>query len=424
MKVFKFGGASVKDAEGVKNISKIIQRYDEQLVIVVSAMGKTTDALEKLVEAYYDQDNNLEQEAFDRVKDFHFTLISDLFQNGELIKKKINLLFDQLQQKLSNPPSLNYDFEYDQIVSWGELLSTTIVSQYLNDEEGVVNQWVDIRPLLRTDENYRDAGVDWNLSGEFMRKQFNFNTQKVYLTQGFIGSTPNNLSTTLGREGSDYSGAIIAFALNADSLSIWKDVPGVLNADPRWYPKAIKIDELSYWETIELSYYGAQVIHPKTLKPLQNKSIPLYVKSFVNPDGVGTVIRSDVKVKELPPVLVLKQNQIFITFSPKDFSFIMEKNLSQILTVFSKYRIKINLMQNSALNFSVCVDMKRNIPQLIEELNEQYLIRYNEDVELVTIRHYNESVIEEIIKGKEIVDSQISRVTARYVLKKCPWDFS
>lgn len=419
MRVFKFGGASVKDAAGVKNLAQIVKQYDEQLIVVVSAMGKTTNAMEAIVEAYMNRDKALLVERLAAVNNYHQQIVNDLFGIGN---QCITSLKDQLEAKLMSEPSLNYDFEYDQIVPFGELMSTTIVSSYLNTV-GLNNEWLDIRKYIRTDDTYRSANVDWPLTGELMGAKIEGNGNRLFVTQGFIGSTETNLTTTLGREGSDFTGAIIAHVLDAKSLEIWKDVPGVLNADPRWYPQARKIDELSYWEAIELTYYGAQVIHPKTLKPLQNKHIPLLVNSFINPEKQGTVIQSSEQNAELQPIYVLKRNQILISMSPKDFSFIIEESLSDIFQIFSKHRVKLNMMQTSALNFSVCVDESKRIKAVIEELQQQFDVRYNENMELVTIRHYTETAIEEMLKGKEVVDSQVSRKTARYVLKASEWMF-
>ncbi len=419
MRVFKFGGASVKDAAGVKNLAQIIRQFDDRLVVVVSAMGKTTNAMETIVEAYMECDRIALTERLELVKTYHQQIVSDLFgDDNDCIEE----LFQLLAQKLESEPSLNYDFEYDQIVPFGELISTTIISAYLN-QIGLDNEWLDVRKYIRTDDCYRSANIDWELTHELMKGKFGNSEGQLFITQGFIGSTETNLTTTLGREGSDFTGAIIAHVLDAESLAIWKDVPGVLNADPRWYPRAVKIDELSYWEAIELTYYGAQVIHPKTLKPLQNKQIPLLVNSFIEPSKVGTIIKSSEQSSELQPIFVLKQNQVLISMSPKDFSFIMEESLSDIFSIFSKHRVKLNMMQTSALNFSVCVDDSKRVMAAIEELQEQFDVRYNENMELVTIRHYTEEAIQEIVEGKEVVDSQVSRKTARYVLKASAWEF-
>ncbi len=419
MRVFKFGGASVKDAAGVKNLARIIKRYDDQLVVVVSAMGKTTNAMETIVEAYMNNQAVELTKRLHEVKVYHLQIVEKLFGKDNACLQE---LFNQLEQKLESEPSLNYDFEYDQIVPFGELMSTTIISTYLN-EVGMTNKWLDIRKYIRTDDCYRSANIDWPLTQELLSRKIKATGSPLMITQGFIASTETNLTTTLGREGSDFTGAIIAHVLDAESLAIWKDVPGVLNADPRWYPRAVKIDELSYWEAIELTYYGAQVIHPKTLKPLQNKQIPLLVNSFIEPDKPGTVIQSSEQSGALQPIFVLKQNQVLISMSPKDFSFIIEESLSDIFHIFSEHRVKLNMMQTSALNFSVCVDDSKRLKAAIDELQKQFDVRYNENMELVTIRHYTDAAIAEMMDGKEVVDSQVSRKTARYVLKVSEWQF-
>ncbi|MCG8582414.1 MAG: aspartate kinase [Bacteroidales bacterium] len=419
MRVFKFGGASVKDGAGVRNLAEIVRQYKGQLFVVVSAMGKTTNAMEAIVEAYMKGDKMGLEQCFNNLCSYHYGIIDEL---SELNRSCIEGLLHQLNAKLESEPSLNYDFEYDQIVPFGELLSTTIVSEYLN-AAGQGNEWLDIRRYIRSDDCYRSANVNWELTKELMSDLLVKDDSRLFVTQGFIASTENNLTTTLGREGSDYTGAIIAHVLDAEYLAIWKDVPGVLNADPRWYPKATKIDELSYWEAIELTYYGAQVIHPKTLKPLQNKQIPLLVKSFVEPHNAGTVIKSSEQSGDLQPIFVLKRKQILISMSPKDFSFIMEESLSDIFHIFSKHRVTLNMMQTSALNFSVCADDSKYVKAAIEELQQQFDLRYNDEMELVTIRHYTQEAIDEVITNKTVVDSQVSRKTARYVLKASEWRF-
>ncbi len=416
IRVYKFGGASVKDVEGIKNVIDILKKAEGKLVVVISAMGKTTNAFEQLVNAYFEQQNDKMLAVYKEIYAYHNDIVNELFEHDDAFRYDFDQIFRALFHRLEVRPSLNFDFEYDQIVSFGEMISTQIVSSYAS-KVGLENTWVDVKEVLKTDENYRDAGVDWELTTDFMHAQFNFNVTNVYITQGFLGSTINNISTTLGREGSDYTGAVIAHVINADSLTIWKDVDGVLNADPRWFKDAVLLPEISYSEAIELSYYGAQVIHPKTLKPLQNKNIPLYVRSFINSDREGTVIKS-VELKELAvPVYIRKSNQVFITISPKDFSFILEDNLSDIFKLFSECKVKINLMQNSALNFSVCVNDDRNIEGLLSALSEKFIVRYNTSVELLTVRGYNQSVIDQMTKDKEIIDSQLSRKTARFVLK-------
>ncbi len=415
MKVYKFGGASVKDADGICNVERIIRRASEPLVVVVSAMGKMTNALEILADAYFHHKVDECKNAFDEIKKFHVRIIIDLFGH-EYGSAGFNEQISLLEQRLKQPPSLYYDFEYDQIVSYGEFFSTAIVSDYLVFKK-MNCKWLDSRTILKTDDLYREANVDWNLTTNQMLAAFTFKDADIYLTQGFLGGTLSNLTTTLGREGSDYTAAIIGHVMDVDSVTIWKDVPGVLNADPRWYPDAQKLEELSYNEAIELTFYGAQVIHPKTLKPLQNKQIPLYVKSFIDPESSGTIIHSGIESGYHIPVYVLKKDQFFVTVNPKDFSFIMEEKLIEIISIFKKYRIRLNLMQSSALNFSACFDRKRESMELIEDLGNNFSVRYNEGSDLLTIHQYNQETINEMTGNRVVIDSQITRKVARFVLK-------
>jgi len=418
MIVFKFGGASVKNANAIKNIANIIEQYKkEQLIIVVSAMGKMTNALEKLYNQY--SKNNIDFiETFNEISDYHFAIVDELFENQcHQTSKQVYLLFEKLRLYLHNKPSENYDYDYDQIISFGELVSSTIVAGYLNDQN-ITNQWIDITTCLKTDETYREAKVDWKESNSLIIKAFDFDKNKIFLTQGFIGSAKNGNRTTLGREGSDYTAAILAYALNAQKVIIWKDVLGILNADPRLNENAVKLDEISYQEAIELAYYGAQVIHPKTIKPLQNKNIPLYVKSFIEPNEQGTLIRSFDESLDLMPIFIVKKMQVLISISPKDFSFIVEENISSIFALFAKLSIKVNLMQNSAISFSVSIDNDVNkLSILIKELQKDYKVLYNEDLELITIRHYTKQAIVEIIGDRKVLVEQKSRRTARYAVQ-------
>ena len=422
MIVYKFGGASVKDAEGVRNLGKIVSSVKDDLVIVVSAMGKTTNAMERIVKAYFSGDKNACLQEYEKIKTGHQAVADDLFGKNSSVREGLNVWLDKLKKKLDEQPSVNFDFEYDQIVPYGEMLSTFIVNSYLN-HIGVDSKWIDVRKVLKTNEQYREAETNYELTRRLIKAQLLFEKNRVFVTQGFIGGTANNLSTTLGREGSDYTAAIFGFVFDADHVAIWKDVPGILNADPKWYPASRKIDYISYREAIELAFYGAKVIHPKTIKPLENKKIPLVVKSFLNPGTSGTKIYDHKGRLDLPPVYILKTDQIFITISPKDFSFIVENNLSEIFDVFSRMRVKINMMQNSAINFSVCINNMESLDNLIKELSEKYVVKYNDNLELVTIRHYTRDAIREILKGKEVIDSQMSRLTARYVVRKSEWKF-
>lgn len=417
MNIFKFGGASVNSAEGVRNLMKISQAYKDETIIVVSAMGKMTNLLENLADAFFYGKEEIDS-LFQQIKEFHLGILSDLFpDSSQSVYKQVDELFNDLAIYLKRTPSLNYDFEYDQIVVFGELLSTTIVSQFLN-KSGKPNKWVDIRNSLKTDHTYREASVDWELSHQLVNQNFSFDNTFVYVTQGFIGATNTNLSTTLGREGSDYSAAILAYILDAEAIIIWKDVPGIMNADPKWLSDSQKLERISYQEAIELAFYGAKVIHPKTIQPLKNKKIPLMVKSFMAPQDPGTTISCADNKKELKtPVFIQKKKQWLISILPNDFSFIMEDNLSDIFAMFARYRVKINLTQNSAISFSVCVDhYGDNLLSLIDELSENYKVRYNQNLELVTIRHYTAEAVQRIIDGRKVMMEQRSRNTAQFVL--------
>lgn len=420
MNVYKFGGASVKDAEGVKNLFKIINTQKENLIIVVSAMGKMTDALEVLCNAYFGRTGNT-AEAFQRIKDFHQGIIDNLFgSQSDNVNQLVEHLYADLQNILDGEPSLSYDYEYDRIISFGELLSTTIIAAYL-EKQGRKAKFVDIRKCLITDQNYRNACVNLELSAQLCRRAFSFQDTFMYITQGFIAGTTTNQTTTLGREGSDYTAALLANLLGAEDVTIWKDVPGIMNADPKLYENTEIIGKLSYKEAIELSNCGAKVIHPKTIKPLQNKGIPLYVRSFLYPESHGSVIRElDEKLK-LPPIFIDKSNQLLLTLSPRDFSFIAEEKLSRIFATLAKYRLRLNLMQNSAITFSFCIDLNEAIfDSFINELHDEYEVLYNKNVRLLTIRHYNEETIHRLTENKNVLVEQRSRLTARFVVSDQP----
>ena len=416
MKVFKFGGASVKSAEAVKNVESVIKLFKDDLVVVISAMGKTTNALEKVVESYLNRDGKT-QEYLQEVKDFHFNILNDLFTDKKHpIYTEIHNTFVEIEWEIEDEAVREYDYVYDQIVSVGEMLSTKIVSAYLN-ENNTKNTWLDIRNVIQTDNTYRNAKVDWKKT-EQQTQSLISNQQSLIITQGFIGSSSELFTTTLGREGSDFSAGILAYCLNAESVTIWKDVPGMLNADPKWFDETEKLNNISYHEAVELAYYGASVIHPKTIKPLHNKNIPLYVKSFVNPQENGTIINENTTEDSKIPSFIFKMNQVLISISAKDYSFIMEDNLSHIFGLFSDKGVKINLMQNSAISFSVCVDFdnQKTLP-LIEDLRKDYKVLYNENLELVTIRHYDDKTIERVTTNKQIIVEQKSRNTARFVMR-------
>lgn len=416
MDVFKFGGASVKDADGVKNLFNIINTRKENLIIVVSAMGKMTDALEVLCNAYFHKTGNV-NESLQRIVDFHREIIDSLFGvQADNVNAAVGKLYKELQDILNNDPSLCYDYEYDRIICFGELLSTTIIAHYL-EKQGRKAKFTDIRKCLITDQNYRNACVNPELSARLCRKTFTFQDTFMYITQGFIAGTTTNQTTTLGREGSDYTAALLANLLDAESVTIWKDVPGIMNADPKLYADTEIISKLSYKEAIELSNCGAKVIHPKTIKPLQNKGIPLYVRSFLYPDTRGSVIRELDERLKLPPIYIDKENQLLLTLSPRDFSFIAEEKLSRIFAILAKYRLRLNLMQNSAITFSFCIDHNEAIfESFINELHDEYEVLYNKDVRLLTIRHYNEDIIRKLTSDKEVLVEQRSRLTARFVV--------
>jgi len=417
MKIFKFGGASVKNAEAVRNVASILRRFEgEQLVVVISAMGKTTNHLEKIHQARFQKENYHPLVA--ELMDFHEEIATELFADPETSLQSTWEFFSQLQEQVSSPIVGDYDQEYDQIVGYGELLSTAMVHAYLQ-EQGIAAGFIDARRVVKTDHRFRDARVDWNKSAlgiEQVKTQLTKNP--VVITQGFIGSTGNGLSTTLGREGSDFTAAIMAFLLDAESVTIWKDVPGMLNADPKWFPNTVKLDRISFREAIELAYYGASVIHPKTIKPLQNKGIPLYIKSFIDPEAEGSVIQENIAFDNLVPSFILKREQVLISVSTKDFSFVVEDNLKEIFDVLSELGIRVHLMENSALSFSICMDKdeyKQN--RLFARLADRYAIRYNEGLHLVTIRHYDEATLKMLTENKEILLEQRSRQTVRLVMR-------
>jgi aspartate kinase len=419
MKVFKFGGASVKDAEAVKNMASIVQRFaGEDLMIIVSAMGKTTNALENVVNAYW-EDKDEASTHVSKLKDYHLTVMRQLFADGHEIFQKIEDEFQEIIDNISSPKSDNYDYEYDQIVSKGEIISTLIVNAYLQTQ-GVNSSWADATRLVRTDAKYRDGGVNWEVTETLVAKNvkplFKGNGL-VVICQGFIGHTDTLMTTTLGREGSDYSAAIFAYCLNAESVTIWKDVPGLLNADPKHFKNTVKLDKISFREAIELSYYGATVIHPKTIKPLQNKGISLYVKSFVNPEAEGSVIQASDEFDNKIPSYIFKTNQVLMSISPRDFSFVGEENLARIFAVFSKYGVKINLMQNSAINFSVSFDKTNKLEKIIDELSKEFRVLYNEGLKLMTIRHHTPNVVAELSEGKSIILKQETRETLRMLME-------
>jgi aspartate kinase len=413
MKIFKFGGASVKNAESIRNLAGIIKRYHEPLVIVVSAMGKTTNALEEILASYFKQDD----QAFENLKkteEYHLSILKELFDEGHEIFTIFQSFIEQLNRKLNTEPSLTFNFEYDQVVSFGELISTSIIEAYLR-EEGIASKWIDIRKYLKTDNTYREAKVNFDLSEVLVKKAFS--NQKIYVTQGFIGSTENNLTSTLGREGSDYTAALLAFFLDAESVTVWKDVPGVLNADPKWFDDTLKIDALKYSDAIELAFYGASVIHPKTIQPLKKKNIPLHVKSFVNPDAEGTII-GNVEYNELIPCFIFKMDQMLIDIYPTDLSFIGEDNFKSIFQILAQNSLKVNLMQNTAVHFRLCVnnDFTR-IPKVINELKGLNEVKTNSPLELITIRYFDQPTIDRVMVNKELILEQRTQSTIQLLVR-------
>lgn len=423
MKVFKFGGASVKDAGAVENVARIIKQFPgKDLVVVISAMGKTTNALERILD-HYVKGEPVVWEKFAELQKFHEEIVRDLAVPREVLREKLDLLFDGLKNNLEREPSDNFDFDYDRIVSYGELLSTLIISHYLN-AAGLENVWADARRLIRTDTRYREARVNWTRTEELVGAKWkeieaaaSKGGRSIMITQGFIGHTEERNTTTLGREGSDFSAAVLAFVLGARDVTIWKDVPGVLNADPKYFKEAVLLKRISYREAIELAYYGASVIHPKTIKPLQNKDITLYVRSFLKPEEEGTVIERSTFSDSLMPSYIFKVNQALISFTPRDFSFVAEDNLSELFRLFDEHGMKIHLMQNSAINFSVCTDfVPSKLESLIKRCKTGYEVLYNAPCELVTIRHYDPDTISRLLIGKQVLVEQKSRSTARMVL--------
>ena len=421
-KIYKFGGASVKDADGIRNLQHILSLHkgEEKLVVVISAMGKTTNLMEQILDAWYYNKEELPQ-LCQTLKINHYQVAYDLGGNSAEIIAQLNRFFDKLMQILSEGHSDNYDFDYDRIVSFGEYLSTTIISVFLN-QMGVHNHWVDACKIIRTDNTYREGRVNWEVTSQEVKKQVETieqtdNSKPIIITQGFIAGTSEKLRTTLGREGSDYTATIIAYSLDAKDVTIWKDVPGLLNADPKLFPDAVKLNAIPYREAIELSYYGASVIHPKTLKPLRDKQIPLYVKSFFQPEEPGSIIKM-MKEQTKIPSFIVKKDQILLTIFPKDFSFIAEENLTEIFQSFTECRIKINLMQSSALSFSVCIDNKpQRFQSLKSLLSKSYNIKYNDKVELITIRHYNKESIKKVLQNRTPILEQKSRTTLQLIIK-------
>lgn len=415
MYIFKFGGASVKNAEGIKNVISVLKQvgYNNTL-IVVSAIGKTTNALEEVIRCYFDAKKELPK-AITTVKTLHFSILHNLFEATHPVIANIEALFFDLELFLQKNTSTNYNFVYDQVVSYGELMSSTILTHYLN-EEGIAANFLDSRTVIKTNDNYRNAKVNWESTQTNVEQLVSKTVLNV--TQGFLGSNANNFTTTLGREGSDYTAAIFAYCLNAKSVTIWKDVPGVLNADPRYFKDTVLLQNISYQEAIELAFYGASVIHPKTIQPLQRKSISLHVKSFVNPKASGTVVNNLKGITPKVPCFILKEKQTLLALSTLDFSFLVEENISELFNLLATYKMKVYVIQNSAISFSVCFqDDYNNLEALLKVLHQKFKVSCYNNVSIYTVRHYTNAAIKQIEQNKSILLKQINNVTVQVVTK-------
>ncbi len=414
MQVFKFGGASVKDAKGVRNIATVLETTGpKQKVVIISAMGKTTNKLETIISLYFSKSKDFAL-AISELKNDHYEILDELFEDRSYpVYTKTNYFFDEMSIFFDRNKSPNYDFVYDQVIGFGELISTSIVSYYLKSV-GLDNVWHDCRNLIDTDDTYRDAEVNWENT---QQKIFNhINKEELSITQGFIGSDSNNFSTTLGREGSDYTAGIFAYCLNAENVTIWKDVPGVLNGDPNVFENTKLLEQISYEEAIELAFFGASVIHPKTLQPLQQKEIPLFVKSFYNPKNTGTKVGKGKLISPLLPCFIVKKDLVFLSLSTLDFSFFVEENISEVFALFHKYQVKVDLIQNSAISFSVCVDNKfKNVDKLIDIFKAKFKVDHQKGVSLFTIRHYDNASIQHIVKDKTVLLKQSYKETIQFV---------
>ena len=414
IKVFKFGGASIMDVQNIKNVGNILQEYDSQeLVIVFSAMGKATNMLEDVVDSYVQKSVNTNI-ALQKVRDFHTTILRDIFNENHPIFDIVNNLFVEIEWVLEDEPNQDYAYDYDQIVSVGEFLSTQIMSAYLN-QVGFKNTWLDVRDLIRTDNTHRNAKVDWKTTSDSIKRNVN---EKHSITQGFLGCTSENFTSTLGREGSDFSAAILAFCLEASEVVIWKDVPGMMNADPKYFPNAKLLSQVSFDEAIELAFYGAKVIHPKTIKPLKQKNIPLRIKSFMRPEAEGSIINSKSDNMNDISSFIIKENQILISISDVNLSFIVGDHMNQIFSLLAKNNVEVNLMQNSAISFSICVDNDHHkIPQLIKDFQQFYEVLYNIDLSLFTIRNYTDNSFDSFLQDKDVILEQKSRNTIQLICR-------
>ena len=414
IKVFKFGGASIMDVQNIKNVGNILQEYaNQELVIVFSAMGKVTNMLENVVDSYVQKSTNTNI-VLQKVKDFHSIILRGIFKESHPIFDIVNNLFVEIVWVLEDEPNQDYAYDYDQIVSVGEFLSTQIMSAYLQ-QVGFENTWLDVRDLIRTDNTHRNAKIDWETTTDLIKR--NVKT-KHSITQGFLGCTSENFTSTLGREGSDFSAAILAFCLEASEVVIWKDVPGMMNADPKYFPNAKLLSQVSFDEAIELAFYGAKVIHPKTIQPLKQKNIPLRIKSFIKPEAEGSIVKSKIDKMSDMPSFIVKENQILISISDVDLSFIVGNHINQIFFLLAKNNVEVNLMQNSAVSFSICVDNDlHKIPQLIKDFQQFYEVLYNADLSLFTLRHYNDNSFDSFLQDKDVVLEQKSRNTIQLIAR-------
>ena len=417
MKVFKFGGASINSAEAIKNVARILDREDAaNCLVVISAMGKMTNTFEKIIDAYITNKKENLSKFLDYATDYHIQIIKNIFNENHEIHQKVTLLFGQLTHFLIQNNSYDYDYLYDQIVCYGELLSSTIVSDYLN-EVGINNTWKDARELVITDATFRDASVNWQATEKCIKTKVD--TSKITLVQGFIAGDLNGNTTTLGREGSDFTAGMFAYCLNAESLTIWKDVLGVLNADPREFKDTELLERISYEETIEMAFYGASVIHPKTIKPIQNKKIPLIVRSFKNLNSPGTKVTNEANMQPHIPCYIVKKNQVLVSIASLDFSFIVEENISHIFKLFHKYQLKVNLIQNSAISFSVCVDNNLNhFDEFFNEIKAMYKVSFIKNVDLFTVRHFTQNSLSKIYNLGTSLLSQVNKNTAQIIIQK------
>lgn len=418
MRVFKFGGASIKDAEAIQNVAKIIlDQADDQLMIIVSAMGKTTNASEEIVEAFF-KNKSKSISLLKDLKEAHFVEMEKLGLTSA--KKGIQDLFVKVEKWIETTTNEDYDFVYDQIVSVGELASTKIMAAFLNTQKESSAYWLDARTVIRTDDTFREGRVDWKETEKNAQNKLAKIKESIIFTQGFIGGTNDGRTTTLGREGSDFSAAIFSYCLNAETMTIWKDVPGILTGDPRLFKNLTKMDQISYREAIEMTYYGAKVIHPKTIKPLQNKNIPLYVKCFLDPSAEGTLI-SEIEQHAYPPVIVVENDQVLLLIRTKDFSFVAEHHLSHIFTLFNKHRIKINMMRNSAISFMVSFKLdEQKLENLEKDLLEDFSVNKHKDLELITIRHYHENMLSAFREGRIIMHEERNPQTIQMILRNIP----